>query len=79
MNNNIRYELDPAIVNAAANAYLLLDKKVPRHDILWDVLKSNNVDPMNIAFAEGGLEKLAQMTIAVGEKVEELESVDPQG
>ena len=76
MNRLPKYEFEAAIIEAAANAYLLMDKEVPQDIVLWEALELHRFNPTKLAIAKGGLIKLMGMRELMAQRVIELEPVD---
>lgn len=78
MNKLPRYDFLNAVTNAAAQAYLLMEKEVPEDIVLWETMEMHRLNPVKFALAKGGLIKMMQLREVMHKKVEGLEAVDQQ-
>jgi hypothetical protein len=79
MRMNTTYNFESAVINAAASAYLLLNKEVPQDIVLWEAMEVHRLNPTGMAIAKGGIKKLMSMREIMNYKVAELEAIDQQG
>ena len=83
MNTKPKFELESAIISAAARGYLLARSRgvedILPGDALWEALEHRNFGPNQIVRSEEGRNFFMRVGQEVNKQVVKLSGVDPQG